>query len=88
MIMLIKKIALVGFAIALTGCANTEGLEQQVTSLSQTVNSLSSKVDGLSGKVEDLQAKQESTSSATEAALTTAQEANERVSNFVDSYKK
>ncbi len=95
MIMLIKKIALVGFVVVLTGCANSEGLEKQVSTLTQTVNKLTSKVNSLSSDVSALKEQQqaatdaaESAKSAAEEALSNAKDANERVDNLVSSYKK
>jgi len=85
---LTKNMLIISFALGLTACANTEGLEASITSLSN-------KVDTLSSKVSELQTQQQATSRKAQAAKAAAQQAadsaanaNERIDNVVASYKK
>ena len=97
--MLIKKITVLSLslaaALAMTGCANTDALEQNITTLTNKVDTLSTKVDSLSTEVSELKAQQEQGSemvaeakAASEQASMDAQSANERLDNMVKSYKK
>lgn len=94
-----KKITLTSIALvatlAMTGCANTDALDQNIANLSQQVTNLSSKVDSLSTEVNELKTQQEKSNEAAEAAQVAAEQAtvdaknaNERIDNVVASYKK
>ncbi|GAA0810492.1 hypothetical protein GCM10009111_01520 [Colwellia asteriadis] len=79
--MLLKKIAIAAFAVALTGCANTDALEENIANLTN-------KVDALSTQVDSLQSQQAALSQQAAEAKAAAEEANERINNVVASYKK
>ncbi len=79
--MLVKKIALIAFAAALTGCANTDALEQNIASLTNKVDTLSSQVSELKGQHEAL-------SQQASEAKAAAENANDRIDNVVASFKK
>ncbi|WP_259337786.1 LPP leucine zipper domain-containing protein [Colwellia sp. RSH04] len=79
--MLMKKIAIVAFAAAVTGCSNTSALEENITSLTN-------KVDALSTQVADLESQQKAISKDVSAAKEAAKSANDRIDNVVSSYKK
>jgi murein lipoprotein len=78
---LIKNLLTVSFALGLTACANTEGLDSSIASLS-------SKVDALSSEVSALSSQQQATNEEVKAAKMAAEKANERIDNVVSSYKK
>lgn len=97
--MLIKKIAVfttaVALVLAMTGCASSSKLEENISALSQKVDNLSTKVDSLSSEVGELKSQQaENTKTindvkmAAEQAANDAQKANGRIDNVVESYKK
>ena len=79
--MLLKKIAIAAFVVALTGCANTDVLEENIANLTNKVDALSSQVDSLQGQQAEL-------SKQASAAQAAADEANKRLNNVVASYKK
>jgi murein lipoprotein len=79
--MSLKKIAIVAFAVALTGCANTEALEDKITTLTN-------KVDRLSSQVGEIKGQQKTLSQQTTDAKEAAESANERINNVVASFKK
>ena len=79
--MSLKKIAIVAFAAALTGCANTEALEENIVTLTNKVDSLSSQIGEIKGQ-------QETLSQQTADAKAAAESANERINNVVASFKK
>ena len=92
---LIKNTLVVAFALGLTACANTDGVEASVADLSNKMAALSSQVETLSSDVADLKTQQQAASEeakaakiAAEQAAMDAQKANERVDNMVASYKK
>lgn len=78
---ILKKILITSFALGLTACANTEGLEASITNLSN-------KVDSLSKDVAELKAQQQISSEDAKAAKMAAQKANERIDNVVATYTK
>lgn len=82
-------------ALGLTGCANTDELNQSISDLNTKVDSLSAQVESLSGEHSSLKADHERTQADVQAAKEMAAQAsaeaakaNERVDNVVDSYKK
>lgn len=88
----LKKLTLISLALAtsltITGCANTQALDDSISNLSQ-------KVDRLSGEVATLKAEQAQATEAAKAAQAAAEQAasdaakaNERIDNVVASYKK
>lgn len=84
----VKSALVISFILGLSACANTEGLEDKITTLSN-------KVDALSNDVADLKSQQQATSDdvksvkmTAEQAASDAQKANERIDNIVASYKK
>ncbi len=87
-IIMLKKITVITLALALSACANTDALEENITTLTN-------KVDALSAQVADLEAQQQSTAADAQAAKAAAEQAaedakaaNERIDNVVASYKK
>lgn len=87
-IIMFKKIATISLALALTACANTGALEENITTLTN-------KVDALSAQVADLESKQQAAAgdvraakSAADQAARDAKDANERMDNIVASFKK
>ncbi len=97
--MLTKKISALTLSLvtvfAMTGCANTDALEQNINTLTNKVDALTTTVDTLSTEVTELKAQQEQTNemvaeakAASEQASMDAQSANERLDNMVKSYKK
>jgi murein lipoprotein len=85
---MLKKITAVTLALALTACANTDALEENISTLT-------TKVDVLSAQIADLNTQQKSIVADTQAAKDLAQQAtddakaaNERIDNVVASYKK
>jgi murein lipoprotein len=87
-IMLLKKIAIAAFAVALTGCANTDALEGNISTLTSKVDALSSQVNELQGQQKALSQQASDAKAAAESAKAAALEANERINNVVASYKK
>ena len=90
--MLIKKITMLSLtlaaSVAMTGCANTDKLEQNI-------NQLTNKVDALSTEVAELKTQQAKTAelaeeakAASEQAAMDSKDVNERLDNMVKSYKK
>ena len=95
--MLRKITAVAGIALLmnLTGCANTSAIEEKIENLGTQVDAIASKVDGLSADVSSLKSGQSGNSadidrlkSMVESAKDSADQANERLSNLVESYKK
>jgi len=80
-IIMLKKITALTLALALTACANTDKVDENITSLTNMV-------DDLSVQVADLKAQQESTAADVKAAKDAAKDANSRIDNIVASYKK
>ena len=72
-------------AVALTGCANSNG---QLDMMSNKIDNLSSKVQYLTDEVNALKEQQMKNNKAIKQAAMDAKEANERVDNMVKSYKK
>jgi murein lipoprotein len=85
---LIKNMLTVSFALGLTACANTEGLEASIASLSNKVDTLSSEVSALSSQQQATSKEAKATKMAAEQAIENAAKANERIDNVVASYKK
>ncbi len=85
---LIKNLLTVSFALGLTACANTEGLESSIASLSNKVDSLSSEVSELQTQHESISEEAQAAKMAAEQAAENAAKANERIDNVVASYKK
>ncbi|GHF85159.1 LPP leucine zipper domain-containing protein [Thalassotalea marina] len=67
--------------LALTGCANNNGVEQQVSSLSN-------KVDKLTMEVSKLKAEQEKQKNALNALKQAQKETNQKLDNISSSFKK
>ena len=90
--MSLKKVTLTSIflttTLAMTGCANTDALDQNITDLSQQVTNLSSKVDSLAIEMGKLKTQQMQSNEAAEQAAIDAKNANERIDNVVASYKK
>ena len=85
---LIKNILAVSFALGLTACTNTEGLDASIASLSNKVDSLSSEVSALTAQNEATSRKAQAAKAAAQQAADSASSANERIDNVVSSYKK
>ncbi len=85
---LIKNMLTVSFALGLTACANTEGLEASIASLSNKVDSLSSEVSALKTQHQTISEEAQAAKMAAEQAVESAAKANERIDNIVASYKK
>lgn len=85
---LIKSMLTVSFALGLTACANTEGLEASIASLSNKVDSLSSEVSALKTQHQAISEAAQTAKMAAEQAVESAEKANERIDNIVASYKK
>ncbi|TKB47052.1 Lpp/OprI family alanine-zipper lipoprotein [Thalassotalea mangrovi] len=85
-----KMMTLAGmvFALGLAGCSSNEMLEKNVADLNMKVDNLSAQVDSLSSEVADLKVQQQQATADAMAAKEMAAEANERVDNVVESYKK
>ncbi len=95
LLMLIRKIMGLSLVLIMAGCSNTQELEQRISNLTDKVDNLSSQVSDLSNDVTSLKQQQsqntdmiESIKTVSETAANDAQQANERVDNFVESYKK
>lgn len=90
--MLIKKTTVLCLSLvttlAMTGCANTDALEQNINTLTNKVDSLSTQVSALKAQQESDSALISETKAASEQAAIDAQSANERLDNMVKSYKK
>lgn len=85
---MLKNTLVISFALGLTACANSDGLEAKITSLSNQVNSLSSDVSELKSQQQAISEDAKSAKAAAEKAAEDAQSANERIDNVVASYKK
>jgi len=90
--MLIKKATVLCLSLvttlAMTGCANTDALEQNITTLTNKVDSLATEVSALKAQQESDSALISEAKAASEQAAMDAQSANERLDNMVKSYKK
>jgi murein lipoprotein len=84
----IKNMLVVCFALGLSACANSDGLEAKVTALSNQVNSLSNDIAELKTQQQTISENTKSTKMAAEQAAKDAQKANQRIDNVVASYKK
>ena len=84
----LKNTLIISFALGLTACANSDGLEEKITTLSNQVNSLSNDVAELKSQHQKISEDAKSAKMAAEQAVTDAQKANERIDNIVASYKK
>lgn len=78
-------------AVLLSGCANTEQLDQ----MTSKIDRLSNKVDQLSSEIDEMKSQQDKNSrmikqakESSEKALSLAENANQRVNNMIDTYKK
>lgn len=85
---LTKNILTISFALGLTACANTEGLEASIASLSNKVDTLSSEVSELKTQQQAISEEAQAAKMAAEEAVESAGKANERIDNVVASYKK
>lgn len=85
---ILNRTLIIGFALGLTACANTDGLEAKITTLTNQVNSLSNDVAELQSQQQQISKDAKSAKMAAEQAAKDAQEANERIDNVVASYKK
>lgn len=79
--MLIKKILTISVIAFATGCASSDGLEQQVNSLSQKVNKLTTQVS-------QLKAQQDKNAMALAELKAANGKTNQRIDNVAKSYKK
>lgn len=91
----LKNTLFIGFALGLTACTNTDGLESKIATLTN-------QMDTLSSDVAQLRSQQQSTSDAVQSVKMTAEQvavdvqkatidaqtANDRIDNVVASYKK
>ena len=85
---LLKSLLTISFALGLTACANTEGLDASIASLSNKVDSLSSEVSELKSQHGSISQDSKAAKMAAEEAVAGAAKANERIDNVVASYKK
>lgn len=85
---LIKNLLVVGFALGLTACANTDSLDASIASLSNKVDSLSSEVSDLKSQQQSISEDAKAAKMAAEQAVESSAKANERIDNVVASYKK
>ena len=72
----------------ISGCANTDALEQNINELTNKVDSLTTQVGELKTQQENTSVMVAETKAASEQAAMDAQSANERLDNMVKSYKK
>jgi len=79
--MLIKKILTISVIAFATGCASSDGLEQQVNSLSQKVNKLTTEVS-------KLKVQQDKNSMAITELKAANEETKQRIDNVAKSYTK
>ena len=79
--MLIKKLLTISVIAFVTGCASSDGLEQQVNSLSQKVNKLTTEVS-------QLKAQQDKNTTAIAELKASSEQTNQRIDNVAKSYKK
>jgi len=84
----LKNTLIISFALGLTACANSDGLEEKITTLSNQVNSLSNDVAELKSQQQATSKDAKSAKMAAEQAAEDARKANERIDNVVASYKK
>ena len=84
----LKNTLILSFALGLTACANSDGLEAKITTLSNQVNALSNDVSELKSQQQKISEDAKSAKMAAEQAAEDAQKANERIDNVVASYKK
>jgi len=84
-IMLNKKILRsslsISFAFILSACATSDGLNAKIATLSN-------QIDALSHSISELKSQQQTLSKDAQSAKVAAKKANERIDNFVASYKK
>jgi len=85
---LIKNTLVAVFALGLTACANTDGIEANVAELSNKVKALSANVAELKTQQQVANEEAKAAKVAAEQAAIDAKKANERVDNMVASYKK
>jgi len=79
--MMIKKILAISVIAFTTGCASSDGLEQQVTSLSQKVNMLTTEIS-------KLEVQQDKNTQAIAELKAANDKTNQRIDNVSKSYKK
>lgn len=84
----LKNTLIISFALGLTACANSDGLEAKITTLSNQVNVLSNDVAELKSQQQKISEDATSAKMTAEQAAKDAQKANERIDNVVASYKK
>jgi len=84
----LKKTLIIGFALGLTACANSDELETKITNLSNQVDRLSNDVAELKSQHQAITEDVKSAKVAAEQAAEDAKNANERIDNVVASYKK
>lgn len=85
---LLKKALIVTFALGLTACANTDGLETSVTELTNKVDTLSNDLAELKAQQQTITEDATAAKMAAEQAAIDAKKANERIDNVVATYKK
>ncbi|GLX79559.1 hypothetical protein tinsulaeT_28990 [Thalassotalea insulae] len=78
---MLKKISLIAVISLTVGCASSDGLEQQVSTLSN-------KVDKLTMELAKVKAQQEKNTQAIDALETAQEQTNQRIDNVAASYKK
>lgn len=84
----IKNTLFISFALGLSACTSTDGLEAKITTLTNQVEALSNDVAELKSQQQTLNESAKSAVTAAEQAVTDAQKANDRIDNIVASYKK
>jgi murein lipoprotein len=79
--MLIKSLFTITLVALATGCASSDSLDQQVSTLSN-------KVDKLTMEISKLKAQQDKNTTAIDTLKASSEKTNQRINNVAKSYKK
>lgn len=86
--MRLKTLLAAAMTVLVVGCANTDALEQQVSSLTNKIDTLSSQVSDLKKQQAQVSATANEAKMAAKQAASDAAKANDKVDNMVASFKK
>ena len=86
--MRLKTLLAAAMTVLVVGCANTDALEQQVSSLTNKIDTLSSQVSDLKKQQAQVSATANEAKMAAKQEASDAAKANDKVNNMVASFKK
>lgn len=85
---ILRNTLIISFALGLSACASSDGLEAKIATLSNQVGELSHDIAELKSQQQAISDDAKSARMAAEQAAEEAKKANNRIDNVVASYKK